>query len=148
MTMDYYNNSFNPEDLISDNCRPNINSFSDIYPSPSSSPTYQAWMSDVYNIKLESVLPPDRYPVPPSPPDSYQSVASPKLYSEQNSDISTDDKRFFTTNKLGNSIFNESDVNMEPIISLVLEEAKFDSRSICEHLNISLSMLYKWIDQI
>lgn len=141
--MEFYNNysvnTFGPDDFVSDNCRADVKSFNDIYPSPSSSPTYQTWMSDMYNIKMESILPPDRYPVPPSPPDSYQSIASPKLSVEYNYDTSIDDKQFFANNKQTTSIFNESDVNIEPIISLVLEEAKLDSKSICELLKISLS---------
>lgn len=142
--MEFYNNysvnNFGSDDYVSDSCRANVKSFNDIYPSPSSSPTYQTWMSDMYNIKIESILPPDRYAAPPSPPDSYQSIASPKLSVEYNYDnISSDDTRFFSNNKQSPSIFNESDVNIEPIISLVLEEAKVDSKSICELLKISLS---------
>lgn len=142
--MEFYNNysasNFSPDDFVSDNYRANVKSFNDIYPSPSSSPTYQTWMSDMYNIKIESIVPQDGYAAPPSPPDSYQSIASPKLSVEYNYDnIFTDDKQFFTNSKQNSILFNETDVNIEPIISLVLEEAKLDSKSICELLKISLS---------
>lgn len=109
----------------------------EIYPpSPSSSPIYNnhSYMTDIYNIKMEQLVSPESYGVPPSPPDSYQSIASPKL----NIDYKFDG---IYENKQENSIslFNEPDLNIEPIISLVLEEAKLDSKSICELLKINLS---------
>uniref|UniRef100_T1H4W3 Uncharacterized protein n=1 Tax=Megaselia scalaris TaxID=36166 RepID=T1H4W3_MEGSC len=88
LTMEFYNN-FVDTNFSNENYGNNAVStatplkFSnEIYPpSPSSSPIYNnhSYMTDIYNIKMEQLVSPESYGVPPSPPDSYQSIASPKL---------------------------------------------------------------------
>ncbi|KAL5282350.1 SPDEF family protein [Megaselia abdita] len=139
--MEFFNNytfnNFCPNEFLSDDC--GVKQFDGIYPSPSSSPTYESWMYDMYKIKIERVLPSDIYAAPPSPPDSCQSNASSKSVKYNCDNIFNDEKSLFVTIEQSSTAFNETDVNIEPIISMVLEEAKLDSKSICELLDISLN---------